>query len=77
MMIASLTHILYVHKFTAGIDATWSVDDEFNIDLPSGDGRRADGKRTRDGDRRRQSESDVAVVDANARRAGGCSREKE
>ena len=63
-MIASQTHILYVHKFTAGLDATWSVDTEFNIDLPSGDGRRADRKRTRDvGELVRRPDA-VLVVDA-------------
>ena len=64
-MIASQTRILQVHKFTAGLDATWSVDAEFNIDLPSGDGRRADGKRTRDDREPVRRPDAVVVVDAN------------
>ena len=44
----------------------WSVDTEFNIDLPSGNGRRAGNKRKRDdGELVAVDEDDVVVVDAN------------
>ena len=50
--------------FTAGLDHTWSVDTQFNIDLQSGDGRRADKKRTRDAGEPVRRPDAVLVVDA-------------
>ena len=50
--------------FTAGLDHTWSVDTQFNVDLRSADGRRADKKRTRDAGEPVRLPDAVLVVDA-------------